>query len=352
MLTLKMEKAIGEIAPSGRKRIYLGFWILVTLIFLYDRTYLITKAGLPYFLICAIVRISLLIALAWANINILIPRYLFPRKYSSYFASVVLLIVAYLVVQSLFDYYLYGFVIAPTKTGQLSATLIYNFTHTSLYLLLTVALKFSIDWYEQKKTLDEVKVEKLQTEVNYLRSQVNPHFLFNALNNLYGLTLKKSDQAPGAVLKLSELMEYMLYESDAEYVSLEQEVNYLRNYLELEKLREDNKTDIQLVVMGNTNEYQMPPFLILPIVENAFKHGVNKTSPNAFLHINIHADNNCLTARVVNSKPDISAADQNKGIGLTNLKKRLDLLFPGKHTLDILDGSDRFEVTLKINGHV
>ena len=342
------------IISSGRRRlvyskwIYFGYWVFVTIIFLYDRTYLITKAGLPYFFVCSIVRIALLIGLAWINLNVLIPRYLFRKHYISYFGLVLLLIVGYLIVQSLYDYYLFGFIISPNKGGQLSASLAYNFTHTSLYLLLTVALKFSIDWYEQNKLLHEVRVEKLQTEVNYLRSQVNPHFLFNALNNLYALTIKKSDQAPYVVLKLSELMEYMLYESDADYVPLEREVNYLRNYLELEKIRQGNHADIQLTVTGNMDHCQIPPFLILPLVENAFKHGISKTIHNAYLHIYIEV-NTVLSVKVVNNKLQFQRSEVNGGIGLVNLKKRLELLYPGRHTLDIINGSIQYEVLLKID---
>jgi len=347
-----MEKESGMISNGGRlvgsKWIYLGYWVLVTIIFLYDRRYLITKAGLPYFFVCSIVRIALLIGLAWVNLNVLIPRYLFKKHYPSYFGLVLLLIAVYLIVQSLYDYYLFGFIISPNKGGQLSASLAYNFTHTSLYLLLTVALKFSIDWYEQKKLLQEIRVEKLQTEVNYLRSQVNPHFLFNVLNNLYALTIKKSDQAPNVVLKLSELMEYMLYESDADYVPLEKEINYLHNYLELEKIRYGNHADIQLTVTGNMDHCQIPPFLILPIVENAFKHGISKTVHNAYLYIHIEADA-VLSVKVINNKLNFQQNEVNGGIGLINLKKRLELLYQDKHTLEIIDSPIQYEVLLKID---
>jgi two-component system LytT family sensor kinase len=345
---MKTGKATITRELSRNKWIYLGFWILVTIIFLYDTRYLITKAGLPYFVVCAVVRIGLLIGVAWTNLNFLMPRYLFSKRYASYFSLVLLLITGYLIIQSLYDYYLFGFIIGPNKGGQLSASLLYNFTHTSLYLLLTVALKFSIDWYEQKKLMQEIRVEKLQTEVNYLRSQVNPHFLFNALNNLYALTIKKSDQAPNIVLKLSELMEYMLYESDADVVPLEREINYLRNYLDLEKIRQGNGADIQLIVKGDANRCQIPPFLILPVVENAIKHGISKTLHNAYLYINIEITDR-LYVTVVNNKLNFQKTDANGGIGLVNLKKRLELLYPKKHALEITDSSIQHEVRLKID---
>jgi two-component system, LytTR family, sensor kinase len=333
---------------TRRPWIYLAYWVLVTLIFLYDRTYLIEKAGLPNFFLCSAVRVALLMALAWLNIHWLIPHYLLRKKYSSYFGIVFSLIIAYLLIQSLYDHYLFGYVLGPNKNVHLSTSLIYNFTHTSLYLLLIVALKFSIDWYEQKKLLQDAEVGKLQAEVNYLRSQVNPHFLFNALNNLYALTIKKSDKAPDVVLKLSELMEYMLYESDETYVPLEREIKYLTNYLELEKIRQGNQADISLTVRGNTDNCQIPPFLLLPLVENAFKHGVSKAVRHAYVHISICIDK-VLEVNIKNNKLNFQHPEQSGGIGLFNLKKRLELLYPGKHVLQILKQPEEYKVLLKID---
>lgn len=333
---------------ARRQWIYLAYWVLVTLIFLYDRTYLIQKAGLPNFFICSAVRVTLLIGLAWLNIHWLIPRYLLRRKYGGYFGLVLVLIIGYLVVQSLYDHYLFGYVLGPNRNTPLSASLIYNFTHTSLYLLLTVALKFSIDWYEQKKLLQEAQVGKLQAEVNYLRSQVNPHFLFNALNNLYALTLKKSERAPDVVLKLSELMEYMLYESDEPFVPLEKEINYLSNYIALEKIRQGNRADIRMTVTGTANHCRIPPFLLLPLVENAFKHGISRAVRHAYVHIDIQIGKT-LEVTIANNKLPTQQQDKNGGIGLLNLQQRLALLYPREHVLRITDEPNHYQVSLKIN---
>lgn len=195
--------------------------------------------------------------------------------------------------------------------------------------------------------MQEIKVEKLQTEVNYLRSQINPHFLFNALNNLYALTIKKSDQAPAVVLKLSELMEYMLYESDADLVPLEREINYLRNYLDLEKIRYGSDADIQLTVTGEEGRCKLPPFLILPVVENAFKHGIRKSINHTYLHIGMQITDK-LIVKVTNNKANLPTDGETGGIGLANLKKRLELLYPDKHTLTVVNGPIQFEVILKL----
>jgi len=325
------------------------FWVLVTIIFLYDRTYLIYKAGLSSFFLCSVVRIGLLIALGWSNLHWLIPQYLQRRRYVAYFGLTLLLIVLYLLIQSLCDNAMYGFVLGPGFNSRLSSSLAYNFTHTSLYVLLTVALKFSIDWYEQSRALQEVQVQKLQAEVNYLRSQVNPHFLFNALNNLYALTLRKSDQAPEIVLKLSELMEYMLYESDEPFVPLEKEIKYLGNYLELEKIRQGNQAEIRLTVEGEGDKCVIPPFLILPLVENAFKHGVSRAVRNAYLHVDIRVGGG-IAVVIENNKLDFREEDRSGGIGLANVRRRLELLYPGRHRFAIESGTDLFRVTMELEG--
>jgi len=333
---------------SRRSWIYLGYWILVTAVFLYDRKYLIVKSGLPNFFLCSLFRISLLIAISWINIRWLMPQFLARKMYVAYFGTVLLLIIGYLILQSGYDYHLFGFLIGPYRGSPFSDTLLYNFTHTSLYLLLTVALKLSIDWYEQKKVLQEVRVEKLQAEVNYLRSQVNPHFLFNALNNLYALTIQQSPAAPDVVLKLSEMMEYMLYESDEALVPLEKEIRYLNNYLELERLRQGNNADIRLEVAGEPDRCSIPPFLLLPLVENAFKHGISRTIHNAYLHLHICIDT-ALKVVIENNKLNSHSQQPNGGIGLSNLEKRLELLYPGTFTLQIDNGPDYYRVQLKID---
>ncbi len=374
-------QAIG--LPARRSWVNGIFWVLVTIVFLYDRTYLIVKAGLPSFFLCSVVRIGLLVGLAWVNLHWLVPTYLVHKRYTLYFELSLSLVIGYLLVQSLFDYFLYGYVLGPGWNANLSTSLAYNFTHTSLYLFLTVALKFSIDWYEQNKTLQEVQVQKLQAEVNYLRSQVNPHFLFNALNNLYALTLRKSDQAPEIVLKLSELMEYMLYESDEPFVPLDKEIKYLHNYLELEKIRQGNQAEIRLTVSGEGDKCVIPPFLILPLVENAFKHGVSRAVKNAYLHVDVRIEGGAapgtgpggvpesgprgatalggrvgvvpgagcgILVVIENNKLDFRDEDRAGGIGLVNVRRRLELLYPGRHRLTILNEADLFRVTLALEG--
>lgn len=328
--------------------VHAAYWILITGFFIYEKRYLIYKASMPYFVICVIGRISLLILIAYLNLQYFLPNYLLRKRYLRYGAAVMLSVLGYLLAQSLFDYYLYGFVIGPLRNSNWVETLSYNFFSTLWYLALMLALKLSIDWYEQQRIVQEITVKKLEAEVSFLRSQINPHFLFNVLNNLYALTLKKSDLAPDVVLKLSAMMEYMLYDSDDSKVLLQKEISSLHNYIELENLRLDNRSNIRLNITGAVNGQEIAPLLLLPVIENAFKHGVSKQTEHAWMHCKLNIDENTLRLQVENSKP-VSSPENNKGgIGLKNLKKRLELLYPDRHKLQIQDNENTFLVKLEI----
>lgn len=311
---------------------------------------MIYKAGLPSFVFCVLFRVGLLMLIAYVNLHYLLPRLLLKGRYLAYIAGVLLSIAGYLVLQALFDIFLYGYVLGPMRRNRLWETISYNFFSTLWYIGLVVAIKLSIDWYEQKRVLEKTTVEKLQAQVNYLRSQVNPHFLFNVLNSLYALTLKKSDTAPDVVLKLSAMMEYMLYEADAEMVPLENEVQYLKNYIELEKMRYGNHVEISFEVHGETGRHMIAPLLLLPLVENSFKHGVSQSSTRSWMRCIVMADEKKLSVSVQNNiSQKQNTRSSNGGIGLKNLESRLNLLYPGRHRLQVYRYDDRFDVELELN---
>ncbi|SKB80925.1 sensor histidine kinase [Dyadobacter psychrophilus] len=328
--------------------LHAAYWIFITGFFIYEKRYLIYKASMPYFVICVVGRILMLIVIAYLNLHYFLPNLLLKKRYGLYVTAVFLSILGYLLMQSLFDFYLYGYVIGPMRNSNWIETLSYNFFSTLWYVGLMLALKLSLDWYEQQRILQKITVEKLQAEVNFLRSQVNPHFLFNVLNNLYALTLKKSDLAPDVVLKLSEMMEYMLYDSDNSRVLLQKEIGYLNTYLELEKLRFGDHSDIILNVSGDVNGQVIAPLLLLPLVENAMKHGVSQQNGTAWLHGDLRVNKSSLKMDIENSKPAIHVPVGKGGIGLDNLRKRLELLYPAKHTLKTQDKGNSFLVNLEI----
>jgi two-component system LytT family sensor kinase len=325
-----------------------AYWVLITGFFIYEKRYLIYKASMPYFVACVAGRIVLLIIIAYLNLQYFLPGYLLRKRYAAYFTAITLSVLGYLTAQSLFDFYLYGYVVGPMRNSNLIESLSYNFFSTLWYLGLMLALKLSMDWYGQQLTIQKITVEKLNAEVNFLRAQVNPHFLFNILNNLYALTLKKSELAPDVVLKLSEMMEYMLYDSTGEKVPLEKEIGYLNNYMELERLRFSGEAVINLNINSELNGHEIAPLLLLPLVENAFKHGLGRQTKGGWLKVDIGLKQSTLEVIVENSKP-LSIINNGKGgIGLDNLQKRLDMLYPGRYSLLPEDRKDAFWVKLLI----
>ncbi|MEP7129409.1 MAG: histidine kinase, partial [Chitinophagales bacterium] len=196
----------------------------------------------------------------------------------------------------------------------------------------------------------QLQRDNLTLELNALKAQINPHFLFNTLNNIYSLALRKSDKTADMVLRLSDMMRYVLYECNSGAVELEREVEFVTNYIELEKIRHGNHVSISYVQTGDVGDRSIEPLLLIPIVENSFKHGINAQMENGFVEIHLDVLNNSLKLSVENSIPkNGSAGKERGGIGLENVRKRLDLIYPDHHTLVIESHSDRYKVNLQLN---
>ena len=201
----------------------------------------------------------------------------------------------------------------------------------------------------QKQKL-EVEIQNINIEKDFLKSQLNPHFLFNTLNNLYGLIVKKDDSAPGVILNLSDLMSYTLYESNSEKVSLEKELDFIRNYFELEKMRypKDKKIDLEIIGDDQISGLYIAPLMTFTFVENAFKYGL-KNHDNQFIKQKIKIENETFYFALENDFDKEEIKKEFGGIGLENIKKRLQLLYPNKHNLKITTLENSFKIELKIN---
>lgn len=190
------------------------------------------------------------------------------------------------------------------------------------------SIKFFIDSYKLKIKNQRLDIEKKVSELNYLKSQTNPHFLFNTLNNIYLLAKEKSDLTPDSVLRLSEILRYMLYETEGKLVTADKEIKALEDYIELEKLRYNHTLKVKFSVEADDIKQEIPPLLMIPLVENAFKHGVSETMGIRFINISLVIQNDILHFDVENSKDENVIPDQTQeGIGLKNLRKQLELLF-------------------------
>jgi len=200
--------------------------------------------------------------------------------------------------------------------------------------------------YEQWRWLKTLQAEKGKAELALLKSQVNPHFFFNTLNNLYGLVVEKSEQAPEVVLKLSDMMRYTIYEGKEDVVVLKDEISYLENYIELHKIRYQKKVEI-LFTHDVQEDLKVAPLLFIILLENAFKHGVEKMRENAFIHLGMRSQGKLLLFTIENSF-DKSVSNDINGIGLENLKKRLEYLYPNRHELIVERKESVYKVRLNL----
>jgi LytS/YehU family sensor histidine kinase len=216
----------------------------------------------------------------------------------------------------------------------------------------SIAYRVIIDKIKSDKLLQEKENENLKTELSFLRSQVSPHFMFNVLNNMVALARKKSEQLEPSLIKLSSLMRYMLYETDEQKVALDKEVEYLESYIDLQKQRFGKNVNIQTCFSEISGNYGIEPMLLIPFVENAFKHGTGLI-PDAEIDIELKAKNHILYFSVRNkySAEKEEQKDQTAGIGLTNVERRLNLLYGKNHTLLITKKDGWFTVSLQLNLH-
>lgn len=210
-------------------------------------------------------------------------------------------------------------------------------------------LRHIYDYRKLKQTAQQLLIQKQEAELNFLKSQTNPHFLFNTLNNIYSLSRDKSDLAPESIMRLSKILRFTLYEANGQYISIEKEMQLLNDYIELEKLRYDDSLRINFNHDVEEMKQSIPPLLLMPLVENAFKHGVSETRDNPNLDIHLSIKMRQLVFIVKNSTGETKEGERVKeNIGLSNLKRQLELLYTD-YNLNTQPGQSQFTATLKIN---
>ncbi|QGY43053.1 sensor histidine kinase [Maribellus comscasis] len=260
---------------------------------------------------------------------------------------------------------LYGFIIWSSYYFTNRYTGYYDFSHYSLFYLpkifnklisnygipvLATAIIIFKKWYVDEQKNKKLAEEKLAAELSFLRAQVHPHFLFNTLNNLYALTLIKSEKTPDIVLKLAGLLDYMIYKSNDDFVPLEKELDILESYIELEKMRYNQRLELDYQIEGDIDSHQIAPLILLPFIENSFKHGASNDRAKPNIKICLKVSEKFLQLNVLNTVPGETKKDETvgEGIGLKNVKRRLELIYPDLHDLLIKFNKKHFEVDLKI----
>ncbi|MCK9203941.1 MAG: histidine kinase [Bacteroidales bacterium] len=244
-------------------------------------------------------------------------------------------------------YYLNG----VHEEEQLRAFYLSSMGHNLLYSFYGILFRVGINWYEKRDRQRELERQQVRTELALLRSQINPHFLFNILNNIHSFARHDPDKTSFAIIKLAEIMRYMLYEANTEKVPVEKEIKYIESYLALQKLRYKDPGFVTFDIDGDPAGINIPPMLFIPFIENAFKHGCKSVEDKIKISLTIKGE--MLRFHCQNTKRILSSAERNmsKGIGIMNIKRRLDLLFPGAHDLIVNDTEKRYIIDLTLNLH-
>lgn len=291
--------------------------------------------------------------LSYGIIYFLFPRFLFQRKYFQLIAGFAVLIF----LTATFSHLLSGTLIKEFRQSMN----IPNGVNTFLFGLMAglrgsntvagfaAAIKLIKVWYQKNEEAQKLEKEKLRAELDSLRNQLHPHFLFNTLNSLYSLTLHQSKQAPQMVVRLSELLRYILTDCNQPVVPLKTEIALLTNYIELEKIRVGERLDVSIRVPSDTEQYSITPLLLLPFIENSFKHGIREQAEVAWISVFVDVRDDQLQFQLVNSKsPHPDPLKISTGIGLQNVQKRLDLLYPDQYKLKLTETDDTFVVNLVV----
>ncbi len=299
-----------------------------------------------------LVEFPLHIIIVYVNIYYLIPKFVVKKKIGTYIFTLLFSLGIVYVLRTGLNYLLVTKNIWPEAYGVQKA---FSFNHITavvigeLYVIaLVTAIKLTFDWVHERNRSEQLQKMQLKTELSFLKSQIQPHFFFNTLNNLYALTLEKSDKASNVVLKLSEMMRYILYDAQESRINLTDEINYIQGYIELEQLRHGSHIVSNIEIAGNIDFIKIPPLLLLPFIENCFKHG-KKNNDNLKVYINFENLNNTnLYFKVLNTFEDSTQPETKHGIGIENVKRRLELLYGNKFELQTKINEREYIVELKI----
>jgi len=297
-----------------------------------------------------------LVAFYYTNTQVLIPRLLTQKKWFWYILAVITCLILFSLIPRLFEEMIREdmperFKAHKPRRHRSFFPYPFNGTTAVFFLVFTVStcIKVIQQWLHTEKRNEEVEKEKLVTELSFLKSQINPHFLFNTLNNIYSLALVKSDATAGTVLKLSSIMRYVLNETKHDWVPLEKEIEFINHFIDLQKVRLTDKMTVQFNVTGNVEGQQIAPLILMPLVENAFKYGVSTKEQSAIIiNVNVHDKgiNFSVKNRVHRAENNLH---DNTSIGLQNTRRRLELLYPEKHSLEVKEEGNEFIVNLSLS---
>ncbi len=335
--------------------VHILFWALYLLVITVLSATFYDKASITEIFLQLSITLWIDIAATYFTAYFLLPRYLLKKQYLTFVLWMLFSVGFFVILQRMVVLYVSTPLFYP-GIEEMPAFFNFNpaYSIVNIYavvFIVTSARLFKISFVNQNRAF-ELEKQKVEAELKYLKSQVHPHFLFNTLNNLYALTLDKSDHAPEVVLRLSELLSYMLYDANERMVPLQKEIDMIDNYLELEDLRRGGELNIDYQKDIDQPMISVVPLLFIPFIENSFKHGVWNNTNEPEIVIRLSIKNFQLYFEISNSiNPDIQQADRNgsEGIGLRNVKRRLEILYPGQYSLNIDTRDGKYIVILELD---
>lgn len=335
---------------NKNKRILLHttIWLFIVVLFVFVGTsgFNSSDAYIAYFFGMSVLNILVF----YINLYLIIPVTLNKRKFLAWFLASVVIILSFTAIK----YGISNYVIkrwflnkSEIKTPEFWQYIFSIIIINGFFTFLSTVYKFTIDWFFNEKEKRDLENQKLVAELAFLKSQINPHFLFNSLNNIYSLAYQKSESTPYAILKLSEILRYMLYESNDARVDLAKEIEYLESFIELQKLRFKGQSNIKLQIKGEIASQQIVPLVLISFVENAFKHGVATDEQNPIeIYIYINANKLLFT---IKNKINNHQKDQTGGIGMVNVIRRLEITYPNAYKLNINNENEFYYCELFID---
>jgi sensor histidine kinase YesM len=298
---------------------------------------------------------------AYTLIYYQIPKFLYKQKYLLFLASFILTSYVFTVLARILVVHGVEELIRPKPFAQesiyeiitdIDALYARYYLGTYFPALIMLMLKLIKEKFNEKNEIKQLEKEKVSAELNFFKAQIHPHFLFNTLNNLYVLTLQKSDKASETVLKLSEMLDYMLYQCNDNRVTIDKELKLIENYINLEQLRYGKRLELSFSKTIDNPKTQIAPLILMSLIENAFKHGASGAIKKPQITIDIKVEKEQLFFSIYNTKTKLEQEDKTnfkKGIGVTNTKSQLQLLYPNKHELEIIDEEFSYQVKLHID---
>lgn len=343
------ENIIDHLFIRRRWIVHVGFWLMILLFYVMFFGRKTENYFMTFFFVGLLMPIT--IGTTYFLNYVLLPRYLMQERYLLFTLYSLYTLLASVFLESSLSIITF-IVIAKAQIRNMdpaSIDIVFLLTSLSMVVCLGVAIKMSTHWRRSKEAYQALMLEKVETELRFLKAQLNPHFLFNTLNNLYYLATVKSDKAPQAILSLSEMLEYLLHDGKSMFVSLEKELKHVQHYIALELLRYEDRVHLDLKVSGNIKLHTIGPMILITLIENSFKHGVMPIAGKSWIRMRVDCSIDKLKIEIANSA---KGQNNGQGIGLENLRSQLKHLYRNDFELFINNTEDSFTVNLTLKNQL